>query len=218
MGFWAEDAPWGSPVDPTIPLPPFEDEGAHAAYARKLQLHLALVDGGAPSLSTVALSLALERPRRRPDDRDTQWLTPLELSVSLTSWFPAPWTPDALARSLRPRSGAPTRGSAGEWRWLDDPDFLAAPDGGAGWRIVRSERGTRTPEGLVDDRDLVVLWMAHFRGKFAFPLGHGRDADEVRRLAVASAAVVEADEKDAAYPYRSSWRDERDAALTEARR
>ena len=62
-----------------------------------------------------------------------------------------------------------------------------------------------------------MLWLAHFREKFGFPLGHGHDAAEVAALAPASLAVLAADEVDAAFPYRSNWRAERDSALAAAR-
>jgi hypothetical protein len=63
--------------------------------------------------------------------------------VSLTSWFPAPWTPDALA--------------------------------------------------------------------------HAHDDADVAALAPASLAVIRSDAVDAAFPYRATWREERDRALAAAR-
>ncbi|MFT2689946.1 hypothetical protein [Clavibacter zhangzhiyongii] len=68
MSFLEARAPWGSPVVPDIPLPPFADEAAHARYARMLQTHLALVDAGGPELPTIALAVALDRPRFPPPD------------------------------------------------------------------------------------------------------------------------------------------------------
>ena len=63
MTFLDAYAPWGSPVVPGIPLPPFVDEAEHRRYTRMLQLHLALIDGAGPSLPSIALSTALDRTR-----------------------------------------------------------------------------------------------------------------------------------------------------------
>jgi len=210
-------APWGSPVVPGIPLPPFVDETEHRRYTRMLQLHLALLDGGGPSLSMVALSTALESTGGFAGDDDVRWLTALELSVSLTTWFPAPWTPVSLAETLaREHGGSPVRRGTG-WTWFSDPDFTATPVAGGGWTVTRHERGDRVNDPVRDDRDLVVLWLAHFRAKFGFPLGHSHDDADVAALAPASLAVVASDAVDAAFPYRSNWRTERDAALAAAR-
>lgn len=217
MKFLDAYAPWGSPVVARIPLPPFVDEAEHRRYTRMLQLHLALLDGSGPSLPSIALSTALDRTKTTADAEDTRWLTPLELSVSLTAWFPAPWTPQTLAQTLsREHNDSPSlRGR--RWVWFSDPDFSAEPIRGGGWTITRHERGDRVTEPLGDDRDLVVLWLAHFREKFGFPLGHSHDAADVAALAPASVAVITSDEVDAAFPYRSTWRAERDAALSAVR-
>ncbi len=242
MSFLDEHAPWGSPVDPTIPLPPFADEAQHARFTRKLQLHLALIDGparggadgdadaaadgradggpdaGGLTLPTIALSVALDRRWRRPTaDDDPRWLTPLELSVSLTTWFPAPWTPTALAAALHGLPDAPTSAARGAWDWLHDPEFFAKQTTDGGWKVQRHERGSVSTEQIASDRDLVVLWMSHFREKFGFPLAGRYDDAELADLAAASLAVLDADAKDAAYPYRESWRADRSAALAAAR-
>lgn len=214
MSFLDHVAPWSSPVIPGVPLPPFEDESTHLRYVRMLQMHLALVDGGGPSLGTIALSVALER-RRIVSDEELRWLTPLELSASLTSWFPAPWTPDALARALAPARGrgAPFSPTPGTWTWLVDPYFHAKPHPDGGWTVIRSERGQEEEGRLTGERDLVVLWMQHFREKFAFPVAHAYEPDDIAAVALASQAVIDADARDAAYPYRENWRAERDTAL-----
>ena len=217
MTFLDAYAPWGSPVVPGIPLPPFVDEAEHRRYTRMLQLHLALIDGAGPSLPSIALSTALDRTRLIADADGTRWLTPLELSASLTTWFPAPWTPQTLAQTLaRAHNDSPSLHGR-RWVWFSDPDFRADPLAGGGWTITRHERGDRVSEPVSDDRDLVVLWLAHFREKFGFPLGHGHDAAEVAAIAPSSLAVLAADEVDAAFPYRGNWRAERDSALAAAR-
>lgn len=222
MSFLDDRAPWGSPVDPTIPLPPFSDEAQHARFTRKLQLHLALLDdpadGGGPSLPTIALSVALDRRRSTTDD-DPRRLTPLELSVSLTTWFPAPWTPTALAEALKTRHDAPRSGRRRDtWSWLHDPDFVAERTSDGGWRVDRHERGSVTTEHLASDRDLTVLWIEHFREKYGFPLASRYEHAELADLAAPSIAVLDADAQDAAYPYRESWRAARAAAVATARR
>lgn len=217
MSFLEARAPWGSPVVPGIPLPPFADAAEHVRYVRMLQTHLALVDAGGPELPTIALTVALERPRSPAPGSDRRRLTPLELSVSLTSWFPAPWTPEALADALTDAPyGGPRRTRAG-WRWMGDPDFAAEPARGGGWTVTRHERGTVDTAHLADDRDLVVLWLSHHRGRYGYPLAHSHDAADALALASASLAVIRSDAVDAAFPYRATWREERDGALATAR-
>ncbi len=190
MSFLEDRAPWGSPVVPGIPLPPFADEAEHTRYVRMLQTHLALVDGGGPELPTVALAVALERPRFPTPGSDPRRLTPLELSVSLTSWFPAPWTPEALADALVDAPyGGPGRTRDG-WRWMGDPDFAAAPARGGGWTVTRHERGDVDTTHLADDRDLVVLWLSHHRGRYGYPLAHAHDDADVFALSPASLAII----------------------------
>lgn len=216
MTFLDHAAPWGSPVVPSIPLPPFAGEDDHRRFVRLLQLHLALLDQGDPSLPTIALSAALDR--RAYGTAEFTQLTPVELSVSLTTWFPAPWTLDALAAALAVQQrDAPTR-SGSSWRWLYDPEFTATADGRGGWEVIRFERGSKSSATLASDRDLVVLWLAHFRQQFAIPIGHKYEPTDVAALAPATLAVAHADARDAAYPYRRSWRTERAAALAAADR
>ena len=215
-------APWGSPTVASIPLPPFGTEAEHRRFTRMLQLHLALIDPGGPALPTLALSLELDEglPRRRfngpdpeplPDGDPRSQLTRLELATALSTWFPAPWTPESLAAVLR-RALGPGPARRGEaWRWGSDPDFSASPAAGGSWRIIRHERGSRTETSVRDDRDLVVLWLSHFRSRFTVPWGakySGQEADE-RALAPASLAVLRADIIDAGLPYRADWMEHR---------
>ncbi|BDZ49335.1 hypothetical protein GCM10025867_15760 [Frondihabitans sucicola] len=147
-----------------------------------------------------------------------RWLSELELSIALTSWFPAPWTPAALAQSLaRVHQDAPVLQDRA-WAWLSDPDFAAEPNPAGGWIVTRSERGDRETAHLTSDHRLTVMWQDHFRGKFAFPLAHSVDPEDVAALAAASLAAQEFDERDADYSYRTSWRATRDEALATARR
>lgn len=218
MGRWDVELGWDSPTVASIPLPPFRDRAEHRRYLRFLQLHLALIDSGSPTLSTVALSTALDHDAAGTDDDSWHWLTALEVSVSLTSWFPAPWTPESLARTLSRHhrdAPAPTRWAA--WEWLGDPSFSAVPGADGTWTVVRSERGDEETGQLPGDRALVVLWMDHFREKYGFPLAHVVDPADVAELAPAALAVISADATDAAFPYRASWRDQRDQALAAAR-
>ncbi|MGC5248196.1 hypothetical protein ACPXB3_14890 [Gordonia sp. DT219] len=48
-----EDIPWGRPTAADIPLPPFRDKTEHQRYSKSLALHLALIDDGSTSWSTV---------------------------------------------------------------------------------------------------------------------------------------------------------------------
>ncbi|NNC14102.1 hypothetical protein HII28_19805 [Planctomonas sp. JC2975] len=207
------ELPSDAPVVAEIPLPPFADTAEHRRYVRMLQLHLALLDDGDPALSTIAVSAALEDALARDTESDP-WLTPLECSVSLTSWFPAPWTPEALARPLSREHRDPPVFADGAWRWLFDPDFTARAGIDGGWEIIRHERGSRSVATVQTDRALTTLWMSHFRTKFAFPLGHAVQPADLETLTQASIAVKTADATDAARPYRSSWRRMRDETIT----
>lgn len=160
----------------------------------------------------MALSAALDHPPPGGDD-SWRWLTPLELSVSLTSWFPAPWTLELFAQTLRRQHRDGPAQSDATWRWLRDPDFSAEPDQ-SGWTILRFERGN-TVGKLPGDRALTLLWTHHFRKKFAFPLAHKVDSADLTALAPASLAIITADRTDATLPYRASWRAQRQAALTD---
>lgn len=113
MSFSSSAAPWGSPVVETIPLPPFASADEHRRFTRMLQFHLALIDVGGPAPPTVALSGMIDRPRRRR--RFSPWLTEFELGVSLTTWFPAPWTPTALAEALERAGSAAPIGAGEHW-------------------------------------------------------------------------------------------------------
>ncbi|MCD2496770.1 MULTISPECIES: hypothetical protein [Microbacterium] len=201
------------PAVPAIPVPPFATREDHDRYLRMLQLHLALLDDGGPALGTIALSAALEAGRR--DGRAfPAGLSALELTATLTSWFPVAWTLDALAAELVHHLGrdAPTL-HRGRWHWFTDPDFLAEP-AGAGWRITRHERGGREEKTVSDDQVLIAVWVEHFRAWHSYPLAWRVPAEDMANLAPATAAVRRIDAADAALPYRAIWR----AAAREALR
>lgn len=206
------DVPSGREALADIPLPPFATAADHRRYLDMLQLYLALLDPGAPAPSTVILNGALA---------DEAWmagpgaLSPTALVASLSSFFPAPWTPDALAEALARRNGAPVRQGDG-WRWMGDPEFSATPRDGGGWEIVRFERGTVSKWVLTRDGDLVLLWMDHFRSRFSVPFGRGYELTDAVSLAPAVRAARRAHEVNTAYPYLVSWRTERDEALAES--
>ncbi|WP_035702099.1 hypothetical protein, partial [Glycomyces tenuis] len=142
--FLSPTVPWGRPSVPDIPLPPFATADDHRRYLRMLALHVALIDDGAPSLSTKILCELLGRswPQKPVESGD---LTRLELQVSLASFFPAPWTPAALSQALTGlgRQDVPRGYDTGKWDWGYDPDFTATPLAAGGWEIERHERGSR---------------------------------------------------------------------------
>lgn len=208
MSFLGDTVPWGSPTVADIPLPPFADEAEHRHYLRALQLHIALLDDAGPALPTIALGALLEPARSAPKSA-WRWPSAAALSASLSTWFPAPWTPETLAETLkRVNNDAP--GNTGvAWRWGGDPDFSARPKDGGGWEITRHERGALECESLRDDRDLVLCWIGYYRARFIFPLGWRYEDEDVRAMAPATRAVLAADARDAEYAYRSSWRSKR---------
>lgn len=200
------------PAVAEIPVPPFATREDHDRYLRMLQLHLALLDDGGPALGTIALSAALEAGSR--DGRAfPAGLSALELTATLTSWFPVAWTLESLAAELGRHLGrdAPTLHS-GRWHWFTDPDFLAEPTG-AGWRITRHERGGQEEKVVPDEQVLIAVWVEHFRAWRSYPLARRVPAEEMAALAPATTAVRRIDAADAAMPYRSNWRAEAREAL-----
>jgi hypothetical protein len=208
--FLPSKVPWGRPVVADIPLPPFATGAERQRFTRMLQLHVAMVDDG-PSLAAKALAAALTT-RGAP----SSLLTALELEVALATFFPAPWTPAALAEALaQVHRHAPRALPGGRWDWDFDPVFTATPGERHGWEIERNERGTTSTGTLEADGDLVILWMDHFREHHPFPYGWRVDEAEARALAAAAKATREAHAADAALPYLANWRRERNAYLDE---
>jgi hypothetical protein len=179
--FLDADVPAGREAVAGIPLPPFATAADHRRYLDMLQLYLAMLDPGAPATNTVILNEALAAERRSVDAGP---LSPLALIASLSSFFPAPWTPDALAAALAGRIGEPIR-HRDAWRWMGDPDFSAVPREGGGWDIIRHERESFENGILAHDGDLVLLWMDHFRSRFPLPFGHSYEHSDAALLAPA---------------------------------
>lgn len=208
-----DDVPWGrAPVD-GIPIPPFTDAAEHRTYLRALQTFLLLLDQGEPSAATIALAAALEAELiQAPREAPTR-LSPLALRVSLSTFFPAPWTPEALAAALNGFGyGTPVRGRGG-WSWGGDPDYAARPTR-QGWEIERHERGSRTRATLPHEDDLVLLWMDMFRNRFPYPIAHVTDpaAPAPGSLADAARATLAAHATNVVMPYLQNWIRERDEA------
>jgi hypothetical protein len=207
-----DDVPWGRPVVDGIPIPPFADAAAHRTYLRSLQTFVLLLDTGDPSAVTIALAATLEAELPRAAT-DAPRLSALALSVSLSTFFPAPWTPEALALALDGSGyGTPVRGRGG-WSWGGDPDYTATRVR-PGWRIERHERGSRTHATLPDDGDLTLLWMDMFRSRFPYPIAHTpvSSVPPPEALAAAARATLAAHSANVAMPYLQSWREERDRA------
>lgn len=201
--------PWGRPAVDSIPLPPFATPDEHAGFTRALQLHVALTDEGAPSLAAKVLAEALGRQGQGAE------LTPLELTVALSTFFPAPWTPAALAAALatRDRFGPRDLGD-GSWNWQYDPDFTAVPRPGGGWEVERHERGSRRAyASLEHEGDLVLMWMDHYQTRFAYPYAWRADERAAAALAEPARAVRRAHAADTAKPYLANWRAEREQYL-----
>lgn len=208
-----DDVPWGrAPVD-GIPIPPFTDAAEHRTYLRALQTFLLLLDQGEPSAATIALAAALEAELTQAPREAPTRLSPLALRVSLSTFFPAPWTPEALAVALNGFGyGTPVRARGG-WSWGGDPDYAARPTR-RGWEIERHERGSRTRATLPHEDDLVLLWMDMFRNRFPYPIAHVADpaAPAPGSLADAARATLAAHATNVAMPYLQNWIRERDEA------
>ncbi|WAC70008.1 hypothetical protein [Microbacterium sp. SL75] len=210
-----EDVPWGRPAVDGIPLPPFRNAAAHRSYLLSLQTFIALLDEGEPAPATIALLAALAAEIPRDDAGVSTQLSPLALAVSLSTFFPAPWTPKALAAALAVRGPFAPRGGWGSWAWGGDPDYRATIHRG-GWLIERHERGSRTRATLAHEGDLVLLWMDMFRNRFPYPIAHMLStlAESPAALAAAARATRGAHAANTAMPYLQNWRAERDRALT----
>lgn len=211
-----EDVPWGRPAVDGIPLPPFRDAAAHRSYLLSLQTFIALLDEGEPAPATIALLAALAAEIPRDDAGVSTQLSPLALDVSLSTFFPAPWTPKALAAALAVRGPFAPRGGWGSWAWGGDPDYRAVAHR-SGWSIERHERGSRTRANLAHEGDLVLLWMDMFRNRFPYPIAHmpSTGAESPAALAAAARATRDAHAANTAMPYLQNWREERDRALAD---
>jgi hypothetical protein len=218
-----DDVPWGRPAVDGIPIPPFADAATHRTYSRSLQTFVLLLDAGEPQAAsrslqtfvllldagepqaaTIALAAALEAELARAATRAPR-LSALALGVSLSTFFPAPWTPAALALALDGSGyGTPVR-SRGGWSWGGDPDYTATRDR-PGWRIERRERGSLTHATLPDDGDLVLLWMDMFRSRFPYPIAHTPAGSVPPPEAFAAAARA---------TLAAHWRERRDAVPAE---
>jgi hypothetical protein len=203
------DVPWGRPAVASIPLPPFDSPAEHVRFTRALQLHVALADEGAPSLAAKVLAEVLGQQGQGAE------LSPLELTVALATFFPAPWTPAALAAVLAQRGRfGPRETGDGGWNWEYDPDFTALPRPGGGWEVERHERGTRRPYATLEhEDDLVLMWMDHSHSRFAYPYGWRADEGAAEALAEPARAVRRAHAADTAKPYLANWRAEREQYL-----
>ncbi|THV30860.1 hypothetical protein [Glycomyces paridis] len=208
--FLPSGVPWGSPAADTVPLPPFASPADHDRFTRLLQLHVALVDDGGPSLAAKTLGSALD-PRGPRSER----LTDLELHTALATGFPAPWTPAALADALGGGRDAPRELPDGRWGWGFDPDFTATPREGGGWTIERHERGSKSYQDLEHDRDLVLLWAEDYSSRFSYPYGWRVDPADAAALAEGARAVRGAHAHDTSYRYLENWRGEREEYLAE---
>jgi|GEM_PF-2245064 len=208
-----DDVPWGRAPVAGIPIPPFTDAAEHRTYLRALQTFLLLLDQGEPSAATIALAAALEAELTQAPREAPTRLSPLALRVSLSTFFPAPWTPEALAAALNGFGhGTPVRGRGG-WSWGGDPDYAARPTR-QGWEIERHERGSFSHATLAHEDDLVLLWMDMFRNRFPYPIAHVADpaAPAPGSLADAARATLAAHATNVAMPYLQNWIRERDEA------
>ncbi|MDT0116227.1 hypothetical protein Q9R20_04405 [Microbacterium sp. PRF11] len=211
-----DDVPWGRPAVAGIPLPPFRDAAEQAAYVLSLQTFLALLDEGEPAAGTIALMAALAAEVARGNSEAFPQLSPLALGVSLSTFFPAPWTPKTLAAALAPLGAFTPRYGWGSWGWGGDPDYRATPHRG-GWAIERHERGSRTHATMPHEGDLVLLWMDMYRNRFPYPIAHrlSASAQTPDALAAAARATRAAHAVNVAKPYLQTWREEREQALLE---
>ncbi|MEE3851650.1 hypothetical protein VZC37_15010 [Gordonia sp. LSe1-13] len=206
---WTDNSvPWGRPIVDDIPVPPFTDRADRERYLRMLRLHLAMIDDGGPSRSTVIVNSVLT-------GTDSAFLGAAEFRASMLSFFPAPWTPTTLAAQIaQVERRYPPRSVDGNWLWLGDPDFTATPLDDGGWGITQHERGTVDRNRLTRHGDLVLLWMSHFVNRFPFPYGWAVPPEETEALAPAARRVRELFNRNREARYLKNWRDRQDRALS----
>ncbi|MFC8191232.1 hypothetical protein ACFUMH_06150 [Cellulomonas sp. NPDC057328] len=214
------EVPWGRPPVPGVPVPPFASRDEHMLFLRCLGVHVA-ASGVVPLQRTdvVLLTLLQEEAyalRWQQGDHPVQ-PSPLAMRIAVRTFFPAPWTPRALADSLRATGVLGTEWvEAGEGRvhWGSDPTFRAERRADGTWHVTRSERGsTRVYADLPGDDDLVLMLQAH-HVVFGFPLGHRTDDVPVDALVRAATQGADSWTRHSALPYVATWT----ATVAEARR
>ncbi|WP_448221389.1 hypothetical protein [Gordonia iterans] len=208
------DLSWGPIVD-DIPVPPFADRAAHTRYRQMLCLHLALSDDGGPSWSTVVLNAVIADGQGPASD--FRHLDAAEMTASMLSRFPAPWTPTSLAAQLQNTPGSanrhsPLRDGSG-WHWLADPDYTAIPLNDGGWGITKHERGSFHYFRLAHHDDLIPLWMSHFTSRFSFPYGCNVEPADLSALAPAVRGLRHSLDRIRESPYLRIWRQQQEDAL-----
>lgn len=147
--------PWGQVPNPEIPVPPFAP-GEHTAFVQALIAHIEELEGASDSLAASRLVSAL-----RTQATDGPELTTLEFDTASSTFFPAPWTPEAFAAAIeavRPHPWNPEV-VAYAWTWGFEPVETASPDERGGWNITSNERGNIHRSRLRHRGDLVLRWM-----------------------------------------------------------
>ncbi|MFS0703785.1 hypothetical protein AB6N23_04615 [Cellulomonas sp. 179-A 9B4 NHS] len=205
------DVPWGRPPVPDVPVPPFATRDEHVRFLRCLGVHVA-ASGVVPLQrpDVVLLTLLQEEAdalRWQQGDHPVQ-PSALAMRIAVRTFFPAPWTPRALAESLRATGvlGAQhVEADERRARWGSDPTFAAERRDDGSWHVTRSERGsTRVYAELAGDDDLVLMLQEHYV-VFGFPLGHRTDDVPVDALVTAATWGVESWTRHTALPYVATW-------------
>ncbi|MFB8003486.1 hypothetical protein [Nocardia sp. NPDC056000] len=212
-GILATSVPWGRPVVSAIPVPPFWSPEEHRRFLDLLQLHIALIDDGAPTFSTKVLNDLLDRSLVEGWWEFGDPLDPLILQVCMTTFFPVPWTPLQFAKVLNSTGeyNAPVAHRGDVWHWEFDPSYIATPRQSGGWEVEVRNRGTSTVETLAGDGDLVLLWMEHYRNQFAHPASQAVERADIQALLPAVAAIQEVHVIDTARTYPTGWRSYRNS-------
>lgn len=194
--------PWGRPTVDWIPLPPF-GLGQRVVFVNALAQYVQMLDSG-PDITTRALIDTLLSQTGAGEQ-----LSRLEFDIAVSTFFPAPWTPEAFAEQLnlhRPQQFNPWATGNAPWSWLFDPGFEARRLPGGGWNITRNERGKLSQYVLEHDGDLVLEWMDVFtRRTYSIETGD-RETFVMQSLAPAVTATRKADAAEQAYPVHEYWR------------
>lgn len=212
--FDKDETPWGRKPVTEIPVPPFASREEGEKFFKMLALYVALLDGPTSAVrpSTYAMATLLQTACDALREVK-EWPAPLDpavLRLSLTVFFPVPWTPQGLAAAI---SAAPWD-TYRDWRvgpdvisWCSDPRFMAERLEDASWKVTKYARGTVSSFATPRDDDEMVLLLTGRQWTRAYPFAWSTDPSWIRTLDEAAAPFRESWSGHSELPYLAAWSD-----------
>jgi hypothetical protein len=204
--------PWGREPLTEIPVPPFASRDEGEKYFKMLAIYVALLDGPVSGVrpSTYAVTTLLETSRAALREVK-EWPAPLDpdvLLLSLTVFFPVPWTPHGLAAAI---SAAPWDRYR-DWRvgpdsisWCSDPRFVAERRDDGSWVVTEYERGNESSFATPRDDNEMVLLLTGRQRTPAYPFAWSTDPLWIRDLDEAAAPFRKSWARHSELPYLAGW-------------